>query len=255
MAELQRPLPVSTVWERVSSQVRFVGGGRLVSAAGSVLLVAAGCWWLLKAPAPPIEAGIPLASGVTAPGRLSTASTTVALAPLAPPAGPTSSSVPTSPAPLDTIVVQAAGAVAVPGVYTVPLGSRVHQLIAAAGGAGPNADLDALALASVMIDGQRILVPVVGSDTPPMPAPTPTGLGAPSPPNGGDARSTPAGPLDLNSAAADQLDTLPGVGPATAAAIVAWRDQNGPFASPDDLLKVRGIGPAKLDAIRGLVTT
>jgi competence protein ComEA len=63
----------------------------------------------------------------------------------------------------------------------------------------------------------------------------------------------PAGPIDLNRATVDELDRLPGVGPATAAAIVAHRDEFGPFASVDDLLDVRGIGPAKLDAIRTLI--
>jgi competence protein ComEA len=62
------------------------------------------------------------------------------------------------------------------------------------------------------------------------------------------------GPLDLNTATAEQLDTLPGVGPATAAAIVSHRERNGPFATVDGLLDVRGIGPAKLEALRDLVT-
>ena len=66
---------------------------------------------------------------------------------------------------------------------------------------------------------------------------------------------TPTGPIDLNRATADDLDRLPGIGPSTAQAIVDYRDQHGPFGSVDDLLDVRGIGPAKLDAIRELVTT
>ncbi|MEZ5272883.1 MAG: helix-hairpin-helix domain-containing protein [Ilumatobacteraceae bacterium] len=63
-----------------------------------------------------------------------------------------------------------------------------------------------------------------------------------------------AGPVNLNTATADELDGLPGVGPATAAAIIAHRDAHGPFASVDQLADVRGIGPAKLEALRGLVT-
>ncbi|MEI8241341.1 MAG: helix-hairpin-helix domain-containing protein [Actinomycetota bacterium] len=60
--------------------------------------------------------------------------------------------------------------------------------------------------------------------------------------------------MNLNTATADDLDVLPGVGPATAASIIAYRDQHGPFVSVEQLSQVRGIGPAKLDAIRGLVT-
>ena len=66
--------------------------------------------------------------------------------------------------------------------------------------------------------------------------------------------TTPAGPVNVNSATADQLDVLPGVGPTTAAAIVAHREQHGPFLTVEQLGDVRGIGPAKLDALRGLVT-
>jgi competence protein ComEA len=256
MDQLERPLPRPSLIERASEWRRFVGSGRMISAAGSVLIVAAGCWWLLRMPSPPIEAGIPLASGATAPGRGSAqvgSAPPASLTPIAPPTQATSTTT-TIVAPLESIVVQAAGAVAVPGVYTLPIGSRVHQLIAAAGGAGPNADLDSLALASVMIDGQRVLVPLVGDDVAPMAAPMPTVPGAtPAAGSGSSGASVPAGPVDLNRATVDELDGLPGVGPATAAAIVAWREANGPFASPDDLLEVRGIGPAKLDAIRSLV--
>ena len=68
------------------------------------------------------------------------------------------------------------------------------------------------------------------------------------------ADTVPAGPIDVNTATAAQLDSLPGVGPSTAAAIIAYRDQHGPFQTVDEIGEVRGIGPAKLDAIRGLVT-
>ncbi|MEY4174789.1 MAG: hypothetical protein RI900_1954, partial [Actinomycetota bacterium] len=96
---------------------------------------------------------------------------------------------------------------------------------------------DAINLAARLLDGQRVYVPRVGEAVPP-----------------GAGPEAPSGPLDLNSATEEQLDDLPGVGPATAAAIVAHRDSNGPFGSVDDLGEVRGIGPAKLDALRGLVT-
>ena len=142
------------------------------------------------------------------------------------------------------LTVHVAGAVAAPGVYVLPAGARVVDAIAAAGGALPDGDPDALNLAAPVADGDRIAVGTAG-------APTAVGGGGIS---HAVAGSAPAGPLDVNTASAEQLDALPGVGPATAAAIVAHREANGPFASVDDLEEVRGIGPAKLDALRGLVT-
>ena len=101
----------------------------------------------------------------------------------------------------------------------------------------------ALNLAAPLGDGARIYVPMIGEEVPPTAWPPPR-------------RPPPCrpGPVDLNRATAAELDDLPGIGPATAQAIVDHRTANGPFASVDDLEAVRGIGPAKLDAIRPLVT-
>lgn len=239
MHEPPRPDPAPTFAERVHASITFLGPGRLLSGGLSILLVAAGCWWLLRAPAPPVEARLPLAAGATTesstiPGAAS--STTTATS-----AGPPSSVAP------DTIVVQAAGAVAAPGVYSLPGGARVHELISVAGGVTAEGDPAAISLAVVLVDGQRVYVPRVGEVVPAAPAPA-AGAGA------GAGAVVPVGPIDLNRATAEQLDALPGVGPATAAAIVAHRDRNGPFASVEGLLDVRGIGPAKLDGLRDLVT-
>jgi competence protein ComEA len=136
-------------------------------------------------------------------------------------------------------VVHAAGAVRRPGVYRVGPGARVTDVIEAAGGASPDADLNRLNLAAPVADGTQVYVPRLGEA---VPASTTNGP------------ATPAGPLDLNTATLEQLDELPGVGPATAKAILAERDRRGRFRSVDDLLDVRGIGPAKLDALRDLVT-
>ncbi len=139
------------------------------------------------------------------------------------------------------LVVQAAGAVVHPGLYRLALGARVADLVAKAGGPSPGAELDSVALAAKLVDGQRVYVPRVGEVPPPVAA------------TAADGPRAPPEPVDLNTATADELDSLPGIGPATAAAIVAYRELHGPFHAIEDLLDVRGIGPAKLDALRGLV--
>jgi competence protein ComEA len=150
------------------------------------------------------------------------------------------------------IVVHAAGAVVQPGLYRLPKDARVADLLEAAGGATLETDLDRLNLAAPLADGQRVYVPRHGEAA--VPAVGPESGGGAGAAGSGTASSAPAGPLDLNGATAEQLDTLPGVGPATAAAIVSHRERNGPFASVDGLLDVRGIGPAKLEALRDLVS-
>jgi competence protein ComEA len=150
------------------------------------------------------------------------------------------------------LVVHAAGAVHQPGVHRVPAGARVADVLTVAGGPTPEADLDRLNLAAPVADGQRLYVPRVGDpDVPPVLGPDAgsSGAGAPDGATGGSG-----GLVDLNRATSEQLDDLPGVGPATAEAILTHREDNGPFRTVDDLLAVRGIGPAKLEALRDLVT-
>ena len=148
------------------------------------------------------------------------------------------------------IVVHAAGAVARPGLQRLAVGARVADLLDVAGGPTPDADLDRLNLAAPLADGQRLYVPRLGETTPAPVSPEGGGGAVGS----GDATGGAAGPIDLNTATAEQLDALPGIGPATSAAIVDHRERNGPFGSVDDLLDVRGIGPAKLEGLRDLVT-
>ena len=133
-----------------------------------------------------------------------------------------------------------AGAVMHGGVYRLPSGSRVTDAVRAAGGLGTSANVDVVNLAAVLTDGQRVYIPRVGA-----PAPVDVPVVAPT---------TPAGPVNLNTATVDQLDRLPGVGPSTAAAIISHRQQYGPYGSVADLAAVKGIGPAKVAALRGLVT-
>ena len=137
------------------------------------------------------------------------------------------------------VVVHVAGAVVEPGVRQLPPGSRVVDAIEASGGLAPDADADRINLAAELVDGSQVYVPRVGEAVPQSAASA-----------GGESS---AGPIDLNTADAAQLETLPGVGPATAAAIIDHRERHGPFTSVDDLLDVRGIGEAKLAVLRDLV--
>lgn len=144
---------------------------------------------------------------------------------------------------VEGLFVHVAGAVAAPGVYQLTSRARVIDALDAAGGATGEADLDRLNLAEPLVDGARVYVPLVGEQPP-------ATIGPVVPGSRGQGSAT----VDLNTATAGQLEALPGVGPATAAAIVTHRDEHGPFGSVDDLDDVAGIGPAKLEQIRPLVS-
>lgn len=135
------------------------------------------------------------------------------------------------------VVVHAAGAVVHPGLYRLAGDARIADALDAAGGPAADADLDGVNLAARVADGERIYVPRKGEVAP----------GAPA---AGGPGVAPAGPLDLNTATAEQLDALPGIGPATAEAIISYRQQHGRFRSVEELVEVRGIGEAKLAALR-----
>lgn len=154
------------------------------------------------------------------------------------------------------VVVHVTGAVGAPGVVRLTEGARVVDAVTAAGGLRPEADAQRLNLAAPLLDGSRIVVPVVGQEMAPEVTTTVAAqggatAGAGSPSSGGEAVS--GEKLDLNSATAEQLETLPGVGPATATAIIEHREAHGEFGSVDELLDVRGIGEAKLEGLRDLV--
>lgn len=137
------------------------------------------------------------------------------------------------------VVVHVAGAVVSPGVYRFSDGARTIDAITAAGGGRADADLGRVNLAARLSDGLRVYVPAVGETAAPV--------------IGGSSDPAEQGPINLNAATADQLDGLPGVGPATAAAIIAYRRDHGPFSSIEQLLEVHGIGPSKLEQIRSMV--
>ena len=129
--------------------------------------------------------------------------------------------------------VHLAGAVRQPGLYEVPAGFRVGDLVEKAGGLGVDADRAAVNLAERLRDEQQVYVPAEGE----LPAAAAHG-------------SDVAGPIDVNTATAAQLDELPGIGPSLAAAIIAFRAEHGPFAALDALEQVPGIGPSKLSRLR-----
>jgi len=158
-------------------------------------------------------------------------------------------SVPEDVLPAAPVLVHVAGAVDAPGVVELPGGSRAVDAVRAAGGLRADADPDRLNLAAVIEDGHRIVVPVRGEPAPEELVPTGSGDGS-----SGASVGPVGGVIDLNSATQEQLETLPGVGPATATAIISHRDANGPFRTVESLIDVRGIGEAKLDAVRDLVT-
>ena len=157
------------------------------------------------------------------------------------------------------LVVDVVGHVARPGVVTVPDGSRVVDVLAAAGGALAGADMQRLNLARLVVDGEQVFVPNPGETAPILIG----GLGGsgagsgPSPPGAGagSGSGTASVPLvDLNTATLAALDTLPGVGPVLAQRILDWRAQHGRFTSVDELGEVSGIGDKLLEQIRPKVT-
>ena len=192
--------------------------------AGLVMVVAAafGAWWAMRPPPPPpAEDSLPRIASI----EIVSATTTV------PAPGP--------------LVVHVDGAVLVPGVHEVREGGRVIDAIEAAGGLSPDADSTRLNLALLVGDQQRIWVPRQGEEEPSVVLPS--GAFDPSTDGSGTGRDD---LVDINRADTNKLESLPGIGPSLAAAIVEHRDREGPFRSVDDLLDVAGIGPAKLDQLR-----
>lgn len=152
------------------------------------------------------------------------------------------------------IVVDVDGAVAHPGLYKLPPGSRVQAALAAAGGLSPQADAHRINRAAKLHDGQKLYVLSQGESAPPLAASNGQGCEGQSctSADGADAGSDAEGQglVNINTANATQLTQLPGIGPAIAQKIIDYRTANGPFTSVDDLTKVPGIGAAKLAQIK-----
>ena len=226
-----------------SDRLKWFGVSRMIGTVLSVAFVGVAGWWLVQVPPPPPEA------------NLSFASTTVAASPTI---GVSASSINTTP---QIITVHVAGAVKNPGVYRLKYGSRINDGIVAAGGATSAENLDVINLATVLSEGEQIYVPKRG-EKPHVITNRPqvggaggaggvAGAGGAGCAGGAGGAANSAVPqlININLASVVELEQLPGVGPATAKAIVAYSEKNGAFLKVEDLLKVRGIGPAKLSEI------
>ncbi len=154
----------------------------------------------------------------------------------------------TSPGP--QIIVDVSGKVRHPGIHRLPAGSRVADALRAAGGVRPGTDLGGLNRARFLVDGEQV---VVGGPAPAS-GPAAAGAAAGSTVTAG-AAGAPAAPVSLNTATAEQLETLPGVGPVLARHIIDYRTQHGGFRSVEELRQVTGIGDRRYADLRGLVTS
>lgn len=230
--------------------VRLDPGHRAAVAVGLAVLVAAvitGAWLLTARPrsltvssSSPIAGAVP-PQGSEAPGSVVPAGRSTSGADAA---GLTT--VPASPA---DVVVDVAGKVRHPGVYHLPPQSRVADAVAAAGGPRQGVGLTNVNLAAKLVDGQQILIGAGVTGAPPAGA---GGVGPGSP--GSPPAATSGGPINVNTANLEQLESLPGIGPALGQRILDWRAEHGSFSAVDQLKNVSGIGDARFADLKPLVT-
>jgi competence protein ComEA len=199
--------------------------------AGALVLVAWAVW------------GTAGGSAVTAPAGSGPGSGPIGASAATSSRAATGPALPSAPS---SITVHVVGEVRHPGVYALPGGARAIDAVNAAGGLLGDAEQSAVNLARVVADGEQIAVPRQGEAAGGVGG-AGAAAGAPGSPGGGK--------VDINTATAEQLDALPGVGPATATKIIADRSANGPFRNVDDLMRVPGIGPSKFDALKDLIRT
>ena len=234
--------------EKCSHFLKWYGPARAFATAGSVAVVCVGAWWLLRAPAPPLENSIPLVSIASASD--SSSSSVVGAIPSTTLVG------------VREVVVHVAGAVNTPGVYRLKPTARVIDAVNAAGGVTASADTAAVNLALPLLDAEQVYIPTRSSKKPhttvAVQRKLPTTPSAPSSTVaaaivGATESSVKSALVNINTATALELEALPSVGPSTAKAIVSYRTKNGPFGKAEDLLKVPGIGDGKLAAMKPFV--
>ena len=213
--------------KRLAELVVWFGLRRLVTGAAAVCVLAVGGWWVVSVPPVPVESTIAFTTTSVAGGVSASAL---------------------------VIVVHVAGEVNVPGVYSLAAGSRMVDALDAAGGPTNRADLEVINLATPITDATQIYVPARNQTArPTFRRPQPGVNGGVNGGATGQTDDQQGGVININRASAAELEQLPGVGPATAQAIIDYRTSNGPFATPEDLLEVKGIGPAKFASMRNKV--
>jgi competence protein ComEA len=215
------------VRKRLAELVVWFGLRRLVTGAAAICVLAVGGWWVVRVPPVPVESTIAFTTTSVAGGVSASAL---------------------------VIVVHVAGEVNVPGVYSLAAGSRMVDALDAAGGPTNRADLEVINLATPITDATQIYVPARNQTArPTFRRPQPGVNGGVNSGATGQTDDQQGGVININRASAAELEQLPGVGPATAQAIIDYRTSNGPFATPEDLLEVKGIGPAKFASMRNKV--
>jgi competence protein ComEA len=208
----------------------------LAVAAAVVVVISAFLAWHSR------PSTIPVQAGATPVVTASAGAATTGADPTTPPTASASSAA--------MLVVAVEGKVRHPGLVRLPPGSRVADAIDAAGGAVPGTDLSFVNVAQKVVDGELIVIGV----TPPPGVAATSGSDSSTAGAGGGGAATPGAPINLNSASDADLETLPGIGPALAQRIIAYRTQHGSFRSVDELRNVSGIGDAKFAEIKDLVT-
>ena len=221
---------------KVQATIKWFGLSRLIGSVLSLIAVALAGWWLLRVPPPPPEDSIPIASTAT----------TLSFAVSSP-----------QKIELDTklfrelateLTVHIAGAVKTPGVYQLQVGARINDGVVAAGGATAQADLDSVNLAMLLSEGEQIYIPKRNDKPHIIAQPRFTSSSNLNSSNSATNNELQIS-ININTATAIELERLAGVGPSTAKAIIEFRQKNGGFKTVEDLLNVRGIGPAKLSEI------
>ncbi|GGO78708.1 membrane protein [Nocardioides deserti] len=233
----RRPLrlaPADLVPETLRGRAALGSAQLTVVAVVVALGLAVTCWWVVRS-----DAGAPAAP---APVDTSPVADLIEV-PTVPASAAAAASPSGAPAEVVEVVVDVAGKVRRPGIVVLDAGSRVVDALDAAGGARPGVDLSSLNLARLLVDGEQVLVGRSGLPPPVAGAAGTTGT-----------TGAPVALVDLNRATTVELEALPEVGPVTAAAILAWRDEHGGFSAVDELLEVDGIGEATLGQLRPFVT-
>ena len=221
---------------KVQATIKWFGLSRLIGSVLSLIAVALAGWWLLRVPPPPPEDSIPIASTAT----------TLSFAVSSPQKIELDEKLDTELA--TELTVHIAGAVKTPGVYQLQVGARINDGVVAAGGATAQADLDSVNLAMLLSEGEQIYIPKRNDKPHIIVQPRFTSSSNLNSSNSATNNELQIS-ININTATAIELEQLAGVGPSTAKAIIEFRQKNGGFKTVEDLLNVRGIGPAKLSEI------